>query len=253
MNAKAPLSGKKIALVGCGTIGGYLARALVQLGAGFGSDFLLIDEQILTPENLGRHALGVRYLNKAKAEGVESWLREDFPDASVSSHVTEASRAFDRLAGYDLIIDATGDQQFSDSLNAFALEKKRTESLFPPILYTMIFGNGLAVQSYMSTLANSAACYKCLKPRFDGNWRYNPILPKFSETAAVVRPCSQGAFIPFAVSASLSCASLAAQHVVSFFETNYTNDLRTVRIDYEKTRDIEFRNVDQSKACPACS
>jgi len=30
-DTSAPLAGKKIALIGCGTIGGYLARSLVQL------------------------------------------------------------------------------------------------------------------------------------------------------------------------------------------------------------------------------
>ena len=57
------LAGKRIALIGCGTIGGFLAELLVKAGAGMnGGDLALIDPEILLPQNVGRHRLG---LNRA--------------------------------------------------------------------------------------------------------------------------------------------------------------------------------------------
>jgi len=54
------LAGKKIALIGCGTIGGFLAAYLAQSGAGtLGGLLALFDREILMPSNLGRHLLGM--------------------------------------------------------------------------------------------------------------------------------------------------------------------------------------------------
>ena len=54
------LAGKKIALVGCGTIGGYLSDMLVKAGAGTcGGQLTLVDFDGLLPQNIGRHRLGL--------------------------------------------------------------------------------------------------------------------------------------------------------------------------------------------------
>lgn len=56
---------RKIALVGCGTIGGYLADLLVRAGGAMGSgELVLIDNQKLAPGNIGRHRLGINRLEK---------------------------------------------------------------------------------------------------------------------------------------------------------------------------------------------
>src|SRR5262249_5937209 len=61
LGVQKTLAGKSIALIGCGTIGGFLARQLAQSGAGSsGGKLRLLDNDILQPGNLGRHLLGVR-------------------------------------------------------------------------------------------------------------------------------------------------------------------------------------------------
>jgi len=73
------LAGKHIAVVGCGTVGGYLATFLARLGAGFdGGSLKLYDTQLLHPENLGRHVLSMRDLYRNKAEGVVDLLSVEF-------------------------------------------------------------------------------------------------------------------------------------------------------------------------------
>ena len=252
LDGMSPLAGKKIALIGCGTIGGYLARSLSQLGAGQDDDFLLIDPDDLAPGNLGRHALGIRFVGRNKATSVAEWLKADFPDISVSGKPMVAQKVFDRFRSYDLIIDATGDEQFSNALNAFALSKRKNESDFPPILFTMIFGNGLAAQSYFANWKAGSACYRCLKPVFDGDWRYSPVKNGATVADMAVRPCTQGSFVPFAVSATMACVSLATQHVIDVCSSHYQFDLRTTVVDRQKARDIPFRNVSASPKCPAC-
>lgn len=249
LDEAAPLTGKRLAMIGCGTIGGYLARALVQLGAAL----LLIDHDELKPENLGRHILGARHLWRNKAVALADQFGSDFPDAKLEAVAAHAQGTFDRLAGYDLVIDATGDEQFSEALNCFALTRIGGAKSFPPTLFAMLFGNGLAAQSYLARWEKGKACYRCLKPRFEGEWRFNPLKPEARETGKAIRPCAQGSFIPYAVPASMQAAALAATHASEFFGTDYEHDLRTVQVDASTTVNIPFRNVDRAKTCPVCA
>lgn len=253
LDRTAPLEGRRLALIGCGTIGGYLARALVQLGAGQGADLLLIDHDSLKPENLGRHILGARHLWRNKAMALADQLGNDFPDADVARLSLRAQSAFDRIAGYDLVVDATGDEQFSDALNAFALANIGNGGRFPPILFAMLFGNGLAAQTYLAGWEKGSACYRCLKPRFEGELRFNPLKPDARRTKTAVRPCSQGSFIPYTVPASMQAASLAASHASELFRDDYQHDLRTAQVVPSLALNMPFRNVDRAESCPACN
>ncbi|WP_238110036.1 ThiF family adenylyltransferase [Yoonia sp. I 8.24] len=253
LNGSAPLSNQRLAIIGCGTIGGYLARSLVQLGAGQNANLLLVDHDDIKPENLGRHILGARHLWRNKAEALKAQLGADFPDVHLEAIYEQAQRAFDRISSYDLVIDATGDEQFSNALNAFALGALKASGSFPPTLFTMIFGNGLAAQSYLARWKNGSACYRCLKPHFENGWRFDPLKSTAKKTETAIRPCSQGAFVPFAVPASMQAAGLAANHVAEFFSEDYSHDLRTAQVDPAQTVNIPFKNVDVAQSCPACS
>lgn len=248
----SPLQDKKIALIGCGTIGGYLARALVQVGAGEEHALLLVDGDVFKPENMGRHILGARYLWRNKADAVAELLRQDFPDCKVTSSARSAAEIFSRLSGYDLVVDATGEEQFSNALNAHAISIQEGGNRFPPILFAMIFGNGLAAQTYLSRWQENGACYRCLKPVYNDDWRNNPIIASAELPRTAVRACSDGAYVPFSVAASHQAVGLATKHVTDFFEDSYTGDLRTVQIEPSLTRRIPTKNITRSDRCPAC-
>lgn len=249
----AQLSTRRIALIGCGAIGGYFARALVQLGAGQDGVMLVVDGESLNPENIGRHILGSRYWSQNKAAALISYLKMDFPDAHLEFSGRPAQESFDRLKGYDFIIDATGDEQFSDAFNAFALDEVKRNGKFPPTQFIMIFGNGLAAQSYIATWKENSACYRCLRPETGKGWRFSPIKSKSIETKFSIRPCSRGTFTPYSVSAPMHAAALGAAHTADFFSGDYSKDLRTIRIDLSTTKDIAHKNISRSERCPACN
>src|SRR5690606_27551117 len=74
------LSGKRILLIGCGTIGGYLADMIVKAGAGAGGGELrLADNQPLAAGNIGRHRLGMNRLDINKAEGLVAEIKVGMP------------------------------------------------------------------------------------------------------------------------------------------------------------------------------
>lgn len=68
-----------VGLVGCGAIGGYLARGLAQ--AGFGS-LVLVDHDRLKAANLGRHVLGAEWIGRSKAAALAEQFARDFPHAA---------------------------------------------------------------------------------------------------------------------------------------------------------------------------
>ena len=99
---------KSVALVGCGALGGSLAKLLAQAGVG---TFLLIDPDDLTPANVARHALGMRSVGENKAQAMAQMLRRDFPHiAAVTPHAKRfqwlAARELEAVAKADLIISA---------------------------------------------------------------------------------------------------------------------------------------------------
>lgn len=246
-----PLAGKRIALIGCGTIGSLLARPLVQSGAGHGSELLLADSGTMAPGNVGRHALGVRYLGRNKAEALAEELGLNFPDAHIETMPRDARTMFSSLASYDLVIDATGNVHFSQALNAQARERRRTGP-FPPVIYAMIFGNGIAVQTFLESGKEGSACFKCLKPTHNEDWRYSPIKAGV-ETTTAVRPCGFGSFAPFGVEASNVAANLALRHTLDVLAGKPGAGLRTRVIDSELGRARDDKTASVSDKCPVCN
>lgn len=102
------LRSRTVAVIGCGAIGSSLARLLAQAGVGA---FVLVDADDLKPANISRHALGMRFVGRNKAQAVHSMLSEDFPHLS---SVVAYPKCFQRLtrkereviAACDLIVSA---------------------------------------------------------------------------------------------------------------------------------------------------
>jgi len=68
-----------VGIVGCGAIGGYLARGLAQAGVG---SLILVDHDWLKAANLGRHLLGAEWIGRLKVTALAEQLARDFPHAA---------------------------------------------------------------------------------------------------------------------------------------------------------------------------
>ena len=163
------LAGKRILLIGCGTVGGFLSQQLAQSGAGAaGGHLTLVDNDTLQGANLGRHLLGAPYLGRNKAEACAEFLREQLPHLEISSVQDSILDRLDVLARHDLVVDATGEEALSIALNEFAVTKRPH---FTPMLFIWIEGNGAAAVGFISDDAN-LACFKCLKADLSGQKRF---------------------------------------------------------------------------------
>jgi hypothetical protein len=103
------LKGKRVAVIGCGALGGAVARLLVQAGV---LNLVLVDADEFMPANSSRHVLGQQASGVKKAQAVEQMIRRDFPHiADLNVYVKPvqsllAVSELEHLARCDLIISA---------------------------------------------------------------------------------------------------------------------------------------------------
>lgn len=156
---KISLSEKRIALIGCGTIGGYLAELLFRNGAGYGKGLLHIyDGDIYNPSNFGRHTLSSRDFGFYKSISLATRLKD-------SLHLQTNIVGFNEhflistvvMQNYDIIIDATGrppvSKRIASVVRKIPLEKR------PFIIHAFNDGNGRASKVFID---DGRCCYGCM-------------------------------------------------------------------------------------------
>lgn len=234
------LEHKKIVVVGCGTIGGYLADMLVKAGAGAGEGELeLVDSDILSAANLGRHRLGFPSIGHNKADALRDELSRSMPDARIRSLPMDVRKA--NLSRADLIIDATGEQTVSDYL---ASRHTGTTQL-----NVWIEGPGVAVRALIRRNAQEA-CIQCLT-----------LLVRQGECATTVEEmpkvyAGQGCeseYVPFPASVSMQAACLASEMVMDWVAGKDSPALRTQVVDLAFTKNTHDCTRSKLADCPACS
>ncbi|MEY8215440.1 MAG: ThiF family adenylyltransferase, partial [Colwellia sp.] len=161
-----PLANKKVALIGCGTIGGYTAQSLLQLGAGSSSGSLtLYDTDNIQPGNLGRHLLGINYLGENKSTAMVDWLKSTGLVSKIFNK--ESFKHEDVKANWDVIIDATGNHSFSLLLAKWVHEFRYNKRDNPILIHGWISGFGHITRALKDD--GSLGCYAC---QFD--YSHNP-------------------------------------------------------------------------------
>lgn len=134
-----------VAVAGCGAIGGQLAVQLVQAGVG---RLTLLDGDVMTWQNVGRHVLDSSAVGQFKVKALERAIRRRFPDAKVTG-IPMSWQAYlrdngDALAKADLMISATGDAAANLHLDALAAEGNA-----PAVVYAWIEPFGVAAHAVL--------------------------------------------------------------------------------------------------------
>lgn len=143
MNEVINNKAKKIAIVGCGSIGASLAFKLLKTGC---TNLLLIDPQRLSVDNIARHILGMEYVNLYKAEALENFLKKQFIETNIKSIPKNVIDCFEELKSCDLIISALGSE-------AKAVETKMVKDTIsnnlPPLISCWLEANAVAGHSIL--------------------------------------------------------------------------------------------------------
>lgn len=241
-------AGKAVALIGCGSIGGFLAGQLARTGAGAdGGRLLLIDPDKFLPSNMGRHVLTLSALNQNKAEALREQLQAELPHLEVAALARDALAEIETLAGFDLIVDATGEEAFSIALNHRAVSRPS----FPPVLYAWLHGNGVAAEALLAD-TRKTACYKCLKPELAGQPRFRVVRPGVETLLTQNYACGDALFVTYPVSRAVSAAALALDVALDWSSGHPAPRHRVQSFKPQETFKTKASDPPVSSQCPAC-
>lgn len=237
---RATLAGKNIVLVGCGTIGGYLADMLVKAGAGTGGgSLILVDPQSLLPENVGRHRLSAAHVFETKASALASVLKDGNPGAEIRGLPVAVQQA--ELGLPDIVIDATGEEALGHWMaHHFGASV--------PQLHVWIDGAGIAVRGLLRA-TKDAGCFRCLAEH-ERIGRYRAI----NEDMPIVHAGQgcEGLYVPFGAHVSVQAASLGAEMTLDWVDGRLGPDLRTRVLERRFTLATDDCVVERFEGCPAC-
>lgn len=153
------LGERRVLLLGCGAVGGFLAFALARAGLGH---LVSVDTDTLGPENTYRHVLGRRHWGKNKALALAHTIPLDLPYTTVTGIplTIEAALAQGRLdlGSFDLIISALGNPTSELALN----EQVRRLDAGPPVIFTWVDPLGIGGHAVLTGVAGEPGCFECL-------------------------------------------------------------------------------------------
>lgn len=121
---------KKIVLVGVGSIGSSVAKLLALAGVG---RLALVDSDVLLPENISRHELGLGFVGENKAAAAATVLRRNIPICDIRGfpldwHAFKATHS-EEIAGADLVLDLTANWSVTCSISDFLAQSRSRSHL----------------------------------------------------------------------------------------------------------------------------
>lgn len=242
----------KIAIIGIGAIGGYLALSLARLGAGTGGgEICLNDPDAIKEHNIGRHVLGKNYLGHNKAEAMKTELELQLVNLIIKTIPKNILKGemleLESLSKYDLIIDATGKMEVSETLNHFFQNLRKSKIL---LLHLWIRGNGECVQGLLVEKDSSYACRSCIQqagyPLLD---QFNALLGHEAEHAFLA--CND--FTPYSVSSSMAAAALGCDMTLEWANGQNSPRYRTRYVERWQGRKLESEDIPKSPTCRFCN
>lgn len=102
-------AGKKVLVLGCGSLGAPVAELLARAGIG---KLDLLDMEAFEAENCARHILGASDIGRGKAESLAVRLRQLVPGIEVGAYRARATDWIQSVCkpdAYDLVVDCTGE------------------------------------------------------------------------------------------------------------------------------------------------
>lgn len=238
------LAEKRVVLLGCGSVGGYLAEILCKMGAGqLGGELILSDSDSLLPGNLGRHILGFDQIGSNKSRAICEKLESMYPYVNVrdsNDHEIKSSST-------DLVIDATGSKEISHYIN----ELKVYGDISADIIFTWVAGEGVGAQA-MIVSSESHACLNCVetdRPGSNHSVLRNGYQTEFKEGSG---GCGDW-LVPFDVTAAIHAASLAGKMALDWSRGSTHPNLRNVLLDNKKGKIVKDASPKPNKQCPICA
>ena len=153
--------GKSVLLIGCGSVGGFLAANLCQSGI---TVLDLLDKDNLSVDNVHRHILGFSdaIKNKNKADLLKEYLEEQYPHVEIDSlgfqdrNAEQLLKQPDRLNNYDIIISATGEPTLNLKINRILYDNNIS------VPFIVCFNEPYGIGGHAIAVNLRGGCLQCL-------------------------------------------------------------------------------------------
>lgn len=165
------LLNKRILLIGCGSLGSYIAEEMIKSGC---TSMTIFDKDYYEPENICRHKLPFNYIHLNKSFGLSFYLNNYHPQINIiSKEEFFSTEHIETINNYDLIISTIG-----SSDNQLLLNKQFVLNFTnKPVLYVWLEGDGETSHALCS-FNNKTGCYNCCFTNDEGkliNNKFNAI------------------------------------------------------------------------------
>lgn len=226
-----------ITLLGCGSLGSFLAMSLSRCGI---SNLVLIDNEILSPENTPRHLCGFSEASQQmkKVDAVKKRLTEHFPYLDCQVHNSDFLQLLKEkkisFAKCDLLIVAIGNLALERRINFL----QRKGEINCPIIYLWIepFGVGGHV---LYIHPDNDGCYECC---FDINGNFLYSIARSEETFQKRESGCQSTFLPYSSLHSEQFISIACKSIIKILEKELNKSMLFTWIgDIEEFESLNFR------------
>lgn len=202
------LAGKTVIVIGCGSLGCYVAHLFAKAGVG---RLILIDQEVLTWDNAGRHILGGRFVGYSKAKSLAHVLRLEMPHLRVEPFAAAWREVHDfqslAFSTCDLLVSTVGSWTSEHDLNYLL----RKGDLPPAGLFTWIEPHAVAGHAVL-VHPTQGGCMECVMDPW-GAFAARTCDP--APQARVPVGCA-GSFQPYGVAEMIPVASLAVQTGVDY-------------------------------------
>lgn len=137
------LAGKRVAVVGCGSVGSKVATTLARAGV---RNFVLVDEDVFFSANLVRNDLDAEALGLHKVDALAVRIKEIVGGATVSCRrialgqqesATATESVVEELGTCDLLVDATADSRAFNLVGAVSRRQRK------PMVWSTVFAGGI--------------------------------------------------------------------------------------------------------------
>lgn len=149
---------KKVLVVGCGSIGGYLVSELVKAGV---TNLCLVDRDILSADNIYRHLLGLEFVGQYKTKAIIKYLENNIPHIKMKSFEENIENLIEDykldFEEFDLIISATGNHNVNRWVNNYVI----SNNVSAPVIYLWNEVLGIGNHALYIDLKNKG-CFECL-------------------------------------------------------------------------------------------
>jgi molybdopterin/thiamine biosynthesis adenylyltransferase len=145
------LGGSKVAVIGLGSGGGFVAQTLAMCGVGH---FVLIDDDTVDSVNVVRHVADKRYLGQTKVDAVADLIRQRNDKAQIQTIVGRVEQHTAALEGVDMVVVGVDGENAKYIINEVCL-KHNLKAVYAGVYERGEGGDVCVIRPY------NGPCYAC--------------------------------------------------------------------------------------------